>query len=207
MLPREETAIDISNYTGDLSERQLEWLRETAAFVIVRLSTEDQDHQRTIAAQQVYALADARIPWQGYLWCYWDMDPFEHWRRATELLPDGWPGYLKAGIWLDMEDPVPRGQQALSWIGAYASLLARDGFTAGVYTGQWWLDQNRAGFEGGREDYWTEYPLWFARYGIPPTPAVAGIHPWTEVAMHQWAAVNQGPVLRSYDVSAVYQTY
>lgn len=196
-------AIDISNYTGELRQTHLDWLRENADFVIVRLSTEDNRNQRVIAASQVRALHRARIPWQGYLWCYWDDDPFDHWHRATELLPGEWPSYHQLGIWLDMEDACVPARKSLEWVSAYANLLATDGFVPGVYTGKWWVDQHRAAFTGHRAKYWATFPVWWARYGIEPSCDLTGIEPFTRLAMHQFEAVDRGPVLRSYDRSHV----
>lgn len=196
-------AIDISNYSGYLDDRQVEWLKANCQLVIVRLSTEDKRSQRDIAAQQVLALHAAGVPWQGYLWCYWDMDPYEHWRLATEKLTGEWPSYHRLAIWLDMEDVCRPAWHALEWVSAYAGLLAADGFLPGVYTGQWWLDQHREAFEGGRAKYWTQYPLWWAHYGIEPTCTPPNLVPWEQAAMHQYRSVGHGSPLSAYDVSLV----
>lgn len=198
-----QRAIDISNYTGHLDGAAVDYLRRAASFVVVRLSTEDVAGQRDIAASQVGTLADAGIPWQGYLWCYWDDDPYQHWQLAQERLPAGWAGYHRLGIWLDMEDNCPNAAAALEWVGAYASLLTRDEFVPGVYTGRWWIDQHPAAFAGGRTRYWTQYPLWWASYGVAPSCYLAGIGPWERVAMHQYQSVDRGAYLSSYDLSQV----
>lgn len=197
------TAIDISNYTGRLDDRQLRWLQDEAELVVVRLSTEDSKGQRDIAAQQVDALAGAGIAWQGYLWCYWDESPYVHWQRAQEKLPPGWPKYHQLGIWLDMEDAAPPGMDPLDWVGAYAQMLRVDGFVPGVYTGRWWLDAHRWAQQGERGRYWSQYPLWWASYGVEPSCQPGYTHPWTAVAMHQYRSVESGSVLNSYDLSLI----
>lgn len=179
-------------------------MRDNAQLVIVRLSTEDNKGQRAIAAQQVSALADAGIPWQGYLWCYWGMDPVDHWALAQEMLPASWPGYYGLNIWLDMEDDCSPPLLALAWVYAYGELLRRDGFAPGVYTGEWWIDKHDAAFKPHLAHIWNQYPLWFAAYKLPRPPADKQTAPWGEVAIHQYASVDVGDVLRSYDVSDVY---
>lgn len=197
------TAIDISNYTGELDARQLNWMRDNADLVIVRLSTEDNKRQRDIAAQQVGALAQAGIPWQGYLWCYWRDDPYEHWMAAQEKLPRGWPGYHQLGIWLDMEDACAPAKGALEWVNSYATLLRADGFSPGVYTGLWWIRQHAGAFYDDRGRYWAQYPLWWASYGVTPECQPSSIGPWKDVAMHQYQSVDQGDPLSSYDLSLI----
>lgn len=197
------TAIDISNYTGKLEDWDLDWLQGNCDLVIVRLSTEDNHAQRDIAAQQVGALAARGIPWQGYLWAYWVDDPFDHWQRAKAKLPPSWPGYYGRNIWIDLEDAVPQGDRALPWVMAYAEMLRADDFLPGVYTGEWWVNQERSAFEGGRADLWTRYPLWFADYSEPPSCKPQGTAPWWNVAMHQFQSIDQGPVIASYDRSLI----
>lgn len=205
MPNRENIAIDISNYTGMLGTKHIEWMRENAAFAIVRLSTEDGRDQRRIAAQQINELVQAGIPWQGYLWCYWQDDPVEHWIRATEMLPAGWPGYHGSGIWLDCEDTPHRPGAAFTWLMAYSHMLALEGFTPGIYTGTWWVRQNPAEFAGMRAGYLARMPAWWANYSHLPGCDVPQIEPWETLAMHQYASVNVGPVLLAYDLSYVCQ--
>jgi hypothetical protein len=197
------TAIDISNYTGELGPDEVVWLKENAQLVIVRLSTEDNHNQRRIARQQVIALAGAGIPWQGYIWCYWDMAPTDHWRLATELLPEGWPGYHQSGIWLDMEDDCEPHLLAPAWVGAYGLMLRAEGFVPGIYTGSWWIDKHYRAFAPWLSELWAQYPLWFANYNVQPTCEPPGTTPWTSAAMHQHAEVKAGPVLHSYDLSLI----
>jgi hypothetical protein len=198
-----QTAIDISNYSGELTPEKIAFLRANASLVIVRLSTENGANQRAIAAQQVAALAEAGIPWQGYIWSYWDQSPVEHWEWARELLPDGWPGYHKLGIWLDCEDPSVPAVDALDWINSYASLLRADGFVPGVYTGLWWVRRHDAAFRGSRGQYWAQFPLWWASYRVKPACLPSSIGPWQSVAMHQYQAVEVGSPLSSYDLSLI----
>lgn len=197
------TAIDISNYTGDLDDARLEWLQANADLVVVRLSTEDRRGQRRIAQQQVVALASRGIPWQGYLWCYWADDPYDHWASAKEMLPPDWPAYYGSHIWLDMEDRDEYPRHTLEWVNSYASLLRTDGFRPGVYTGLWWLRQHAAAFDGDRGRYWAQYPLWWASYGVQPDCQPSSIGPWQSVAMHQYQSVDHGPVMGSYDLSLI----
>lgn len=197
------TAIDISNYTGRLSGEQLLWLKDNCDVVIVRLSTEDGGNQREIAAQQVSALADAGVPWQGYLWCYWQDSPFEHWKRATELLPTNWPGYFQSAIWLDMEDICRPAVRVIDWVMAYSAMLKTEGFIPGVYTGQWWMDLHKPAFEEPAAIYWRQLPLWLAHYGIDPTCTPTLPYPFRSIAMHQYQAVNVGDPLSSYDLSLI----
>jgi len=198
-----KTAIDISNYTGNLTQNQALWLKRNTDLVIVRLSTEDGGGQREIAAQQVSVLASYRIPWQGYLWCYWQDNPVDHWARATEKLPKDWPGYHSLGIWLDMEDKCDPPLLALSWVYRYKLLLKPEGFEVGVYTGEWWLDAHRSAFTTHLAPIWRTFPLWFANYSVPPGGALPGAAPWEKVAMHQYRVVEDNPVLPNYDVSDI----
>lgn len=197
------TAIDISNYTGKLEFWDLDWLQGNSDLVIVRLSTEDGAGQRDIAAQQVSALGERGIPWQGYLWCYWDQHPASHWERATELLPAGWPGYYGRNIWLDMEDDVTPGVRALDWVTSYAWLLEGEDFAPGLYTGAWWIRKHSAAFQPALERHWARFPLWNANYNGNPSCGNPGLPIWGAVAMHQYESVGQGPVLGSYDRSLI----
>lgn len=197
------TAIDISNYTGELSELQVNWLRDNCDVVIVRLSTEDGRSQRWIAQQQVGALADGGVPWQGYLWCYWQDSPYEHWQRAKELLPADWPGYFQSAIWLDLEDLQRPQIHVLDWVMAYANMLRAEGFIPGVYTGQWWVDLHPAAFTPETAAYWRQLPLWLAHYGIDPTCKPTPPQPFRSIAMHQYQTVEGSYPLSHYDLSLI----
>lgn len=197
-----KTAIDISNYTGEVHDAQLAFLRDNADLVIVRLSTETTGNQAQIAAQQVRALAQAGIPWQGYLWCYWRDSPYELWSRAQAALP-GWNGYYGARIWLDAEDTPDDGAAAFDFIMAYARLLTTDEFVPGLYTGGWWLRQNPGVLEGDRGRYLAHLPLWLANYTIPGDCSIQPVAGWESVAMHQYASRDRFGSLGPLDLNVI----
>lgn len=181
-------ALDISNYTGRLNTQQIEWLQGRYDLVIVRLSTENNRQQRSIAAQQVAALAAARIPWQGYLWMYWEQYPSALWNLARERLPDGWPGYSGKGIWIDLEDEPGDSGLAATCLQAYLDVLETDGFTPGIYTGSWWVAKNEWLSDEPVARKLSTLPVWWADYNREPGAEIPLAGPFTDLAMHQYAS-------------------
>lgn len=183
-----DRAIDISNYSGRLNGVQVDWLRDRYDLVIVRLSTEDNHGQREIAAQQVKALADAQLPWQGYLWFYWDVYPGVSWMRAKEMLPDGWPGYCGSGIWLDLEDMPGDHRLAATCLQAYCDILETEGFQPGIYSGSWWVKRNPWLSDEPIARKLSTLPTWWASYGTDPKCDLPLPMPFANLAMHQYVS-------------------
>lgn len=189
-------ALDISNYTGRLNGEQVEWLKDRYDLVIVRLSTEDHRQQRAIAAQQVSALAGAGIAWQGYLWLYWEQYPTRLWQLASQFLPSEWPGYAGSGIWIDLEDMPGDPQLAATCLLAYLAILETEQFQPGIYTGSWWIAQNDWISDEPLAKKLSQLPTWWADYNQEPTCDLALAGPFSNLAMHQYAAHNSlGPLL------------
>lgn len=181
-------AIDISNYSGRLNAAQLDWLQGRYDLVIVRLSTENNRQQRSITVQQVTALAAAGIPWQGYLWMYWEQYPGALYMLATELIPDGWPGYAGKGIWIDLEDETGDPRLAATCLQAYLDILETEGFQPGVYSGSWWVERNPWLSDDPIARKLATLPTWWADYGVAPTCDLPLAGPFGNLAMHQYAA-------------------
>lgn len=189
-------AIDISNYTGTLSAEQARWIREHYDLAIVRLSTEDNHGQREIAAQQVKMLADQSVPWQGYLWMYWEQWPGTLWMRAKAHLPESWPGYAGAGIWIDLEDTPGPYDLAAACLQAYCDILETEGFVPGIYTGGWWVAQNPWLLEEPICRKLATLPVWWAHYGLAPSCNLSLAGPFRDLAMHQFASHQAlGPLM------------
>lgn len=197
------TAIDISNYSGRLNGTQCEWLRDRYDLVIVRLSTEDNRGQRAIAAQQVLALAEAGIPWQGYLWMYWDVYPEVLWERATAQLPADWPYYSGTGIWLDLEDQPDDTRLAATCLQAYCDILETDDFQPGVYSGPWWVEQNPWITEGRIAKKMSQLPVWWANYNVQASCNLGMPYPFVDLAMHQHTSYNALGPMMACDISEV----
>lgn len=113
--------VDISNYSGRLSEAQVESLvAGGVALVVVRASLETGRGQREIAGQQM-ALLRGRLPFQVYAWCYWDASPEETARETRDLIAPYIDGYYVDPThgriaWLDAEDAPPAGVDVADWL-------------------------------------------------------------------------------------------
>lgn len=202
-MPEMKHAVDISNYTGRLSADQAGYLRHSTDLVIVRLSTETSRDQHNIALQQINALNDAGVPWQAYLWAYWNDSPYELWMRASDGIDPTWAGYYGGRIWLDLEDNPEDDNRAFDWILSYGALLEMEDFRPGIYTGQWWLDQHPGFLAGRRAEFLTSFPLWLANYSHPGDCSILPPPEWQSIAMHQYASREEWGIIGPCDLSVI----
>lgn len=175
-------AVDVSNYNGELTD---EWCTAVkaagVALVIVRLSTESEHDQAEITARQVAVLARNQVPWQGYLWAYWNSDPGVLWDAAQAQLPPGWPGYSGRNIWIDCEDGDPDPYLGLLWLVEYGRILEAADFQPGIYTSPYWWKNNVRNRDSQQVRILGEWPLWVAYWDwamdcakVPPFGAWTG---------------------------------
>ncbi len=189
--------IDVSNYQpADLTEL----IRvNKAEHVVVRLSTESQDHFDIAVAQLKSAKANG-CSLSGYIWCYWDMSPEWLIASALDVLGAAGLGPPDVGtIWLDVEERGPAtGSIALiwPWLNAAIKAVQDDGYRVGIYTGKWFWDA----FMPGVAVYGL-LPLWVADYNNKPDLDVALFGGWQRCAGHQYSA--DGIDLDVFDESVV----
>lgn len=196
-------AIDISNYTGRLDARACEIIQTAGVgLVVVRLSIEETAAQAEIAAQQVGALADAGIPWQGYVWAYFDMDPAEIWAEATRRLDPAWPGYHGATVWLDCEGAVPDGADVVQWLQDWDTVVRANNCLPGIYSTRLWWETNVPIPLRRQRRLFGGWEAWIAQWD--GYRSCANVWPWPPfgvVSMKQTGEQELTPELGPHDVN------
>lgn len=168
------TAIDISNYSGRITARQVAcWKAAGVALVVV--GTQDA----AIASQQLSMLRDGGIAREAYVYLYLSSPTAPQVQAAESIIAP----YGCRRLWLDAEDD----QGALSSFAVREALIAaRKAVTAplGWYTRRGWWRQATGDYQGFRAD-----PLWDARYPAPGSDVIPAFIPyggWTAPAMTQY---------------------
>ncbi len=161
--------IDVSNYQpADLTELIA---RYQAEHVAVRLSTESDKH-REIAIAQLRSVAANGCTVSGYIWCYWNQKPWSHIADALSIIQEAQAPVQM--IWLDVEDEAGAERGLIrDWLNAALDEVAKRGYSAGIYTGQWFWAVYGAG------DSYSHVPLWTAQYdGVPDLDSVKLFGGW-----------------------------
>lgn len=166
------SGLDVSNWSGDITQLLQTW---HPFHVVVRLSTESQQH-RDIARQQFEAALWDGATVSGYVWCDWSVSPEERTADALSVAT----GFPLTMVWFDAEEGNPGGQVD-DWLSRAVNLAERRGNRAGVYCNAgWWRAQ-------GDSQGFARLPLWLASWDNQPT--LAGLDlpgGWTAAAGHQY---------------------
>lgn len=177
---RQVQAVDVSNWQGPIRQYLAKWAAWGVEHVVVRLSTESAALQ-DMAMGQLAESHRAGLSTSGYVWCYFDQRPEPLINAALKVAQDT-PGVELATVWLDAEDTVPVGTDAIAWLRAAANHLGFIGYRVGMYTAGWWWQ--RYGLSDGKL---TDLPLWAANYdGDPSLEAFRPFGGWTKQAGKQW---------------------
>lgn len=183
-MPR--LAIDISNYTGEITLQQAADLRASGVErAIVQLVNPSILTHR----QQIPTLLAAGIDVQGYVYVWFSADILFITERifwACEELRR----YAPSGtmIWLDCEQSdtdsppfdyvhEPTSQKIRAAVNAVLDV----DFVPGIYTGAWWWVP---GTSDSHE--WADVPLWDANYDLDPDIDSVDYGGWTVPHMTQW---------------------
>lgn len=189
-------ALDVSNYTGDLSgEIVSRWREAGVGLVVVQAVDPPAPYPPGVTRQQLAACAQAGIPTDAYIYLWWS-EPLDRVQERLRLLD----GYDIGRVWLDIEDVqtgweltseqrAARLAEALSIADAYPA-RAR----AGIYTARWYWTQRM-----GNTQRFGDRPLWSAQYDRVPDVAVFTPYGgWTSCMMKQYQTasefVGSGPV-------------
>jgi hypothetical protein len=152
-------AIDVSNYTSELSGSILrQWKAAGVGLVIIQAFPQHY-HQYAEQRRQMRACAEAGIPFDVYMYDYL-ADPT--WRQGALVgleRAKAEEGLEPRQLWLDEEDTeTEQGWPA----GARRDAIQRSriaceaaGYTVGIYTGAWWWGPKTANWTGCADlDLW-----------------------------------------------------
>lgn len=193
-------AVDVSNYTGQLSQANLAaWKARGVDLVIVQAFPMSYATKYWNQRQQMDACQAAGMPFNNYIYDYLH-DPT--WRDGCLAGLEGVP--LKpAYVWADEEDTTASNMPLTKRVSAVAATLtkiAAAGYQAGVYTGRWfWV-----GYMGNTTAF-KSYPLWDANYDGVPDPDL-GFVPyggWTHPTIKQYQGTTTLDGVGNVDLDAV----
>ena len=171
-------AVDVSNYTGLISPDTLAGLRSQGVVrVIVRASTERAD-AISIAKQQMRMVTEAGLELDAYLWVHFSGPEPE---AEVATMKQEYGSFPIRMVWLDCEEQVPNGTDAIQIIERYAAVL--QGAPVGIYTNRGWWTQST-----GNTDRFSTYPLWDANWTETPPPPFVAYGGWERPAMVQYQA-------------------
>ena len=177
-------AIDVSNWTGEISAEQARCLAAGGVGLVV-CGTQ----VREITRQQIAAAAGAGMRGEAYVILRWpqtadDASTGAQVRAALETIA----GLPSGRLWIDCEQylslPTPPPARTVEHI--HDAAAACDGIACGIYTSRYWWRTVT-----GDTSAFAHLPLWDARYvaregePLPPFEPYGG---WTRAVMTQWRA-------------------
>ncbi|HEX5480875.1 MAG TPA: GH25 family lysozyme, partial [Dehalococcoidia bacterium] len=177
-------AIDVSNWTGEISGEQARCLAGGGVELVI-CGTQ----AREIARQQIAAAVGAEMRVEAYVILRWpqtasDGSTGAQVRAARETIAG-----LSAGrLWVDCEQylslPTPPPGRTVEHI--REAVAACDGMACGIYTSRYWWRTAT-----GDTVEFAQLPLWDARYVArdgDPVPPFAPYGGWARAVMTQWRA-------------------
>jgi hypothetical protein len=185
-------AVDMSNYTSELTPTALEGLRSAGVgHVIIQAIDPPPGYPVGRTRAQVQACIDAGLTVDAYVWLWFDLDIADV-RRKLRLLD----GLSIRQLWLDVEDtaavkydqPTTEAKiaEALAECDAYPT-LSRE--RTGVYSGRWfWADRRYV----ANSTTFSDRELWDANYD-DVADAALGFAPyggWQRVAIKQYRGTS-----------------
>lgn len=145
--------VDISNHQGEITTGDVaDLVARGAQFNVIRLN-HDIPGASMLTLEQASASKAGGLVVLGYAWANWRKDPVEEANLAAALAKAaGMPI-----VWLDMEDAVPTGVDAVSWALSWVGIMHDHGLLVGYYTYSYWPANNNLhpGDFGG-------FPWWIA---------------------------------------------
>lgn len=145
-----QLAVDVSNYSGPISEEQARCLRAQGIEHLVAGT-----QAPNITRAQLAAAGMAGISTDAYVYLYWRRDVREEVAQARGVIA----GFPIGRLWLDCEDDA--GGLAPSEVvdRILAAVEACGSTPAGIYTGRWWWEPVTA-----NSTRFSHLPLWHAEY-------------------------------------------
>ena len=185
--------VDVSNYTGPLSDETLAAWRDEhdIGLVIVQAIDPPLGYPVTQTRQQVEACWDAEIACDVYLYL-WTLSNVEENMREKLALLNGIEHKVRK-VWLDCEDTTSATydqrmsaiRRALAVVDGWC--MAHDKPLPGIYTGAWWW----VGYVHDTDEF-SELPLWDATYdGIDDASVFVPYGGWTECRIKQYVGSSE----------------
>lgn len=190
-------AVDVSNYTGPLSQGQIAAWKAGGVGLIIVQAFPATYAQYVTQAQQMSACKDAGMPYDCYIYDYLQ-DP--SWRDGALVGLRQLGAMRPARVWADEEDTTAKALTLKKREAAVALSLAAifaSGYVTGIYTGRWFWQ----GYMGNTAQF-AAYPLWDSNYdGIPDASAdFIAYGGWTAPTIKQYAGTQ--PNQTDLDVTA-----
>lgn len=170
-------AIDISNYSGDLTAEQVQALKDAG---VVRVVVQCVAPGILSHRQQIPVLLAAGLEVEAYVYLWMTDLPglIERVRWANAELIQ-FPEVKR--LWLDCED-VTEGLTAAQARTAIQTARGEALLPTGIYTADWWWESHTDGWEGC-----SDLPLWDAHYDGVQALDGGAYGGWTKPAMKQYA--------------------
>jgi hypothetical protein len=172
-----QLALDISNYSGEITDAQVAcWRANGYQHLVCGTQRPDLTRRQLLVAVRGGLSVDA------YVYLYWADDVPARVRRALDTIS----GFPVGRLWLDCEDATGGLPAAVIVDKIAAGLAACGERPAGIYTGRWWwvpATGNSSRFAG--------VPLWHAEYTrspevLPDFAAFRAYGGWSRPAMWQF---------------------
>jgi len=159
-------AVDISNYTGQITADQVSaWRDAGVGLVIVQAVDPPAGYPAGCTKQQIQTLNQAGMPVDAYVFFWFDSDP-GHIDNALALLE----GLTIHRVWLDLEDVAAKGYDQATTVAKVTDALQRcDNWSqahnlplpTGIYTGSWYW--TNSAYMGNTQAF-NSRDLWSASY-------------------------------------------
>lgn len=173
-------AVDVSNYTGAISEAQAEELRAAGVGrAIVQVVDPPPVYPPSVFRQQIPVLLAAGLEVEAYVYLWLGGNTAQQVLDAIAKV-GAWRTHV-GRLWLDAEDvSVPEHQHAN--LAAIEAAVRACSMPTGVYTAGWWW-RPYVGDSGA----FAHLPLWAAEYDGEPSMRFTPFGGWSVCAMKQHA--------------------
>lgn len=179
-------AVDVSNYTGPLSDAQLAvWKRDGVGLVIVQSIDPPPGYPPGCTVEQILAAQHAGLNVEAYVFLWFGLGVPDIQAKLDLLYALG-----IERVWLDVEDTSARSlrlSKRISTVAAALATISAAGYETGIYTGYWFW----TGYMGNTNVF-SSANLWDAHYDGEPDPA-ADFVPyggWSNCLIKQYAGTS-----------------
>ena len=195
-------AIDVSNYSGEISPEQA---RALYVVGIRRVIVQAVNERVLTHRQQIPVLLTAGFEVEGYVYVWFSADTQFVANRVEWACRefDDFPGVTKR-MWLDCEQtaldtpPFDHVNEPVSMhIRTAVDVTTAMGYAPGIYTAEWWW---RPGASNSTE--WAHLPLWNAEYDGDPETLAVNYGGWTKATMKQYAGTSTVASVPMVDLDA-----
>ncbi len=183
-------AVDISNYSSDLTSDNLAALKAAGVGLVITQAVDPPpQYPPTKTRDQIAACNAAGMPVDAYLWVWTNSDVRQDMLSKLGLLE----GVTVRRLWLDAEDTAVASvtrrraaiNEAFTILDEWSSLFELP--RPGLYTGKWWIDA----YLDGDASAWGDRDLWLAQYdAIPDASVVTLPKGWTRCAIKQYSGTS-----------------